>query len=260
MHKALNKKVYLTLFLFFIPLIIFAQDAESSALNNLAAQIAEKRSQVETLSNQLSLTKTEYNEQLRSIATQKTDIETQIKREEISLEQIRRDTAEFEDQIKKNRESIVEIKPVLLNTIEELIAYIKSGIPFQTDERVSEAQDLKTLIETGSADTGVVLARFWNLLESEFRLTTENGIYRQQAVIDGEQQLVEVARLGMVLLYFKTFDEKYGYALRTETGPEYTVLKDRTQQKQIETLFDSIRKNLREGFFELPNPMTAEQE
>jgi hypothetical protein len=76
-------------------------------------------------------------------------------------------------------------------------------------------------------------------------------------VLDGEEQLVEVVRLGMALLYFKTWDDRYGYAVPVSTGWEFRVASKREQQ-QIAVLYNSFRKNLREGFFYLPNPGTGD--
>ena len=45
---------------------VFAQDTDDP-LRNLAQRIAEKRSEVESLSNELELMKTDYNEQMRSV-------------------------------------------------------------------------------------------------------------------------------------------------------------------------------------------------
>ena len=67
-------------------------------------------------------------------------------------------------------------------------------------------------------------------------------------------QLADVAKLGMVLLYFKTFDGQVGKAIQTEQGWEYKIVSEREDRKRILCLFDSMEKHIREGYFELPNP------
>ena len=232
---------------------VFSQ-TNQEALENLAAQIAEKRSQVEALSNQLDLQKAEYNERLRSIATQQADVETRIKREELNMAKLERDMEEYSARIMDNRTSMREIKPIIMNVLDEMRSYISTALPFQTDSRLAELDSLERLLDEGRLDEASILARIWNTLEAEFRLARESGLYRQTITLNGEQQLAEVARLGMAIMYFKTFDEKFGYVVPAGSGWEYRIASSRDEQKQIEVLFDALRKNLREGYFVLPNP------
>lgn len=234
------------------PVLLFAQDA----LANLASRIAEKRSQVETLSNELELTKTEYNEQLRSLATQQADLETQINRERMRLQQIEQDLEKARSRIDTNRATIEDVRPLVARVLADTRSYIASGLPFKVDERLAEVDTLERLLAEGNLESENTLARVWNLVESEFRLTAESGLYRQTIVVDGRSQLSEVARLGMVLLYFRTFDGSYGYAVSQESEWRYRVAEDRDTEARIATLFDMLRRNLREGFFQLPNPMS----
>jgi len=52
----------------------------------------------------------------------------------------------------------------------------------------------------------------------------------------------------------KTLNDKYGFAVRSPEGWRYTRSRSREEDRQIALLFDSLRKNLREGFFTIPNP------
>lgn len=235
-------------------MILFAQE-DVDVLTNLANQIAQRRARVEALSSELEMIKTEYNEQLRSLSTQKTDLETQLKREELRMDQLDRDIEDYSLRLEDNRASMEEIEPVVLGALSSLGETVKKGLPFQVFERQAEIDDLYGILEDGRVDTGTILARAWNMVESEFRLTSENGIYRQTIQVGGEEQLVEVARLGMVLMYFKTFDDRYGFVVPQNGEWSYEYVKDREKEGMIMDLFDTLRKNLREGFFMLPNPM-----
>ena len=238
-----------------LPVVVFAQTSQD-ALANLARRIAEKRSQVESLSNELELTKTDYNEQLRSLATQKADVETQIKREQLRLQQIEQDLEEYQASIQQNEAVLDDLEPLLAQVLERTRSYIENGLPFQVSDRLSELDTLERLLQEGSLEADALLARVWNTVESEFRLTTESGIYRQTIELAGEPQLAEVARLGMALMYFRTLDNQYGYAVQRDGEWEYRAAQGRDETQQIAELFDSLRRNLREGFFELPNPLS----
>ncbi len=245
--------LWVTVMIGIVPVITYAQTSDE-ALSNLAERIAEKRSQVESLSAELELAKTEYNEQLRSLATQQADVEAQIKREELRLDQIEQDLEEYKARIEQTRSALEDIEPMIARILVELETYIQNALPFKVPERLEEVETLKRLLDEGSLETGKLLARIWNMVEAEFRMTAESGLYKQSIEIDGSSQLAEVARLGMVFMYIRTLDERYGYVVPAGNGWEYKVTEDREEQQQIAELFDSLRKNLREGFFDIPNP------
>lgn len=245
-------------FLFLNIQLVTAQNNDETLIN-LANQIAERRSQVEVLSARLDLIKTENNEELRSLASQKADLETQIKREEIRLQQVDRDMEQYRTRLEDNRASMAEVEPLVRNLLLGLKEYIAWGIPFQAPQRTAEVEKLLEMLEDGRVDSSSILSRTWNMVESEFRLAAENGLYRQTIELNGEEQLAEVARLGMVMLFFHGFDDDYGYAVRTPDGWEYRRLEDRKSKEQLAVLFESFTKNLREGYFELPNPRAEEE-
>lgn len=240
-----------------LPFVAFPQESQE-ALANLARRISQKRAQVESLSDEVQQTKNQYNEELRSLETQIADVETQINREELRLRQVEQDLQEARRQIERARTSGDEIDPLVAQVLTQLKGYIRNGIPFTVAERVAEVEELEQMLADGNVQSQTILTRTWNMVESEFRLTSESGIYRQTIEVGGEQQLAEVARLGTVLLYFKTFDDRYGYAVPAGEEWTYEFAKNREETQQISNLFDSLRKNLREGFYAIPNPYAYE--
>lgn len=250
-----NRSKTVVIAVLFLIILNPAIGATDESLNNLANKIAEKRARVEALSSELDMVKTEYNEKLKSISSQKSDIDIQVKREELKLIQVERDFEEFRLRIEDSRASMDEIYPIIVSALKSLKMNTEKGLPFHISERVSDIEKVEQVIEDNRIDAGAILARVWNMLEAEFRLTSENGIYRQTIEIHGEEQLVEIAKLGMVFLYFKTFDDRMGYAYLEDNKWNYDYVYSREDENQISELFDSLRKNLREGYFELPNPM-----
>jgi hypothetical protein len=228
------------------------QDEE---LRNLAAELAKKRSQVETLSTELDLKKSRMRDQLKSLATQKAELEIQIKKEEMKLSQIEQDLSKHEDRVSRKKVSETTLKPVVIERIQELKNYVQGALPFKLSERAAELEKLEELVTTNKLEPEKALARLWTLLEAELRLTHENGLYRQSIVIGGENQLADVVKLGMVLMYFRTFEGQVGYVVRAGNGWEYKVINGREDRKRILYLFDSLEKHIRQGYFELPNPL-----
>jgi len=68
--------------------------------------------------------------------------------------------------------------------------------------------------------------------------------------------LVDIAKLGTVFLFFQTRDNQSGMARRTEDGGwKYELVDNTADMERIKNLFDSLKKQIRQGYFELPNPL-----
>lgn len=236
---------------------LVAQTSQES-LSALALKITEKRSQVEALTSELELLKTSFNEDLRSLAAQKADVETQINREKLRIDQLERDLAEVRQRLSVDQGQLADSLPLVVRVLERLRMYVSTALPFQREGRLAEVDTLIRLADGESIEPGTLLARVWNLMESEYRLSGENGLYRQSLVIEGREQRVEVARLGMVFLYFRTPDGRVGMAVPGAQGWSYRVETNTERRKAIESLMDSLRKNLKEGYFVLPYPYAQE--
>lgn len=232
---------------------VFAQTSQD-ALTALANRIAEKRAQVEALSSDLDLVKTEYNERLRSFASRQADLETQIQREQLRLTQLERDLADLRSRLGSDRVRLGDAVPLVRRILARTKEHVRQGLPFQVEARLGDLQTLERLLEDQNLDPASLLARVWNQLEAEYRLTGESGLYRQTVRVGGREQMVEVARLGMALLYFRAFDGQVGWARRLRDTWVFEPVTTDEDRKRINDLYEALRKNLREGYFPLPNP------
>lgn len=240
------------------PVLVFPQTTQE-VLSNLATQIAQRRARVETLSEEVAQTRESYNEQVRSLAAQIADVEVQINRERLQLQQLDQDLERLRSEIAAAEGSVTDVEPIVRSALASYRNYVNRALPFQREDRLEEIANLEQILDDGNVEPRTVLTRLWNTVQSEFRLTGESGLFRQTIEVDGESQLAEVARLGMVLMYFRTFDDRYGYVVPAGDGRwDYLVATDREDARRISELFEALRRNLREGFFDLPNPYGEE--
>jgi hypothetical protein len=144
------------------------------------------------------------------------------------------------------------LKPVLLDAIDGLRRQIASGIPFKQAERLAEIDELKRQVEAGTLAPPRGANRLWAFYEDEFRITRETGLHQQTIRIGDEQLLADVAKVGSVMLLFKTDDDRVGSARRGPSGWSFEVATDEAEQTRIVALFDSLDKQIRQGYFELP--------
>lgn len=232
-----------------------ATGSKKDAIDELSERLIALRGEVEDLSAELLLAREEQKQRLSALATQKNDLQAKRKREQLNQEKLRQT-------LERNRQAALDagadselITPILLNAIHQLKKEMQTRLPFKLDERIAELDRFRNQVTSGALAPSRAANRLWAFYEDEIQLNRENGIYRQTITLNDERLLVEVARLGMALLYFRTEDERYGYAKRTDNEWKYHLIEDGAGIKQVAYLFDSLEKQIRTGFFQLPNPL-----
>jgi hypothetical protein len=109
-------------------------------------------------------------------------------------------------------------------------------------------EELEALIVSNTISSERALNKIWSFVEDEISLTKTNTIHKQTIEIEGEEKLVDVAKIGMVMLFFQTAEDRVGYLEESEF--RYA---SKEEEKLILGLFDSIKKGIRAGYFQIPN-------
>ncbi len=224
-------------------------------VSNLSEKLIELRGEVEELSAELNLAREEHKQRMATLVAQRSELEGRIKRARASRDKLQKELDRKLDLARNAGANDELLKPVLLQALEKARKRVLFGLPFKIDERLEALQDIRDQLNKGVMSPSRAATRLWAFYEDEIRLTRENGIYRQPVDIEGEIILADIARLGMVMLYFVTTDDRYGVVLNRNNDWEYQVVEEADGTKHIADLFDSLRKQVRSGYFELPSPL-----
>jgi hypothetical protein len=220
-----------------------------------AAELAKLRREVETMSQELTLANEDLRSQLKAIEAQKVEIEVQIRREELRLAQIDGEAASRKAELEQFNTRGASLIPAVRDSIAKIRGAVESGLPFHRTERLQELDGIESQLEQGAITPEAATARLWAFTEDELRLARENGLDRQVVTVDGAEVLADVARLGMVALYFRTDGGVVGTAVRGSDGTwSWRALEGRDAQKYVGTLFEKLAHGIRSGTFVLPNP------
>lgn len=228
-------------------------ETDAGAVEQYAENLADLRTEVESLSGEVELVKDDLRGRLRALETQKTDLEAQIRREEIRLAQLDRAVSEQRDLAARTNADGEVLMPVLKTSLAMLRESIGRGLPYHTTDRLAEVEKLENQLAQGTLRPQRATSRLWQFVEDELRLTRENALDRQVIELDDEEVLVDVARVGMVALFFRTSDGRFGRAVRSGDGWTWQVESSGAASDRIENLFDSLEKQIRVGWFEVPD-------
>jgi hypothetical protein len=231
-----------------------AAPALADQATDFAKRLSTLRGDVEALSAKLSSLTADNRDELRSLARQKADLELELKKEDVRVAKLQAAVAQKRAAIQEDKGRDAEITPLFERNIVQVRKHVTASLPFRTEERLGELGKLEEQLRTGLLSPPRALSRLWTFVEDEFRLTRENGLYQQTVSVDGQEHLADVVRIGSIALFFKTSDGSVGHAVRSEDGRyKYDVVSDAEGKKQVLTLFDNFRKQIRAGYFELPN-------
>lgn len=241
---------------FVAALVAFVLAPETHAQDNidrLSERLIELRGTVEDLNEQLDVLKDEHKTEMQSLAAQKAELETNQNRLQTQVKQLEERLAENRKKANEAGAGSEQLEPVLYQAISGLRQHIERGLPFKRQERLSELSEIETKLGNGSIGANRGANRLWAFFEDEIRLTKENGLYSQTVPLGNEDVLADVAKLGMMMLFFKTQDERIGRAVETGSGWNFEIMEGGSDS--VVRLFDSLQKQIRQGYFVLPNAL-----
>jgi len=147
--------------------------------------------------------------------------------------------------------------PVLLRHLQGLRGQVAGGFPFKIGERLGALEEIETRLQSGVVSPERSFNRIWAFVEDELRISRENAIYTQSINLQGENVLVDIAKLGNAMMFFRTRDLRYGRATQTPGGWRFEIVDHPEHSEQVAVLFDSLRKQIRQGYFRLPNALPS---
>lgn len=224
----------------------------------LTSRLIQMRGQVDQLQNELNLKREEHKNRMTYLTAQQTEMEASRDREALRVRQLEQDLAHMKEQVAAAGATSEVLTPVVLRYLAELRSAVRTGFPFKVGERLAELDEVESQLNSGVITAHRAFNRLWAFVEDELRITRENAIYTQSISLHGENMLVDIAKLGNAMMYFRTRELQYGRAVETAEGWRFELLESAADQERVARLFDSLRKQIRQGYFQLPNALPAE--
>lgn len=230
-----------------------AQQGERDDLDALADELVRLRGEVESLSERLAETRARHRTEMQSLSAQRGDLEATLRQEQLRIRQLEQDLAENRERAREAGIAGDELVPVAGAAIDDLEQHVRNGIPFKVGDRINALEEIRSSLESGAQPASRIINRVWSFYQDELRLTSENGLYSQTIPLGGDEVLADIAKLGTVALYFTTKEGVAGQAIERNGNWSFVELDSGADIDRVRDLFDSLQKQIRTGFFTLPN-------
>ena len=250
--KLMMKKLLTGLLLSFIVTSSFAA-SEIEAMQNISQELVNVRQQIETLHSEISYEKEKYRDQMRSYSTQKSDLGVRVSRAELNIKDLQRELNKLTEQNREKSRPQEEIVPVIKLSIKDLRTSVSKSLPFKLDQRLQALGEIENRLDTGIITPNKAANQLWAYVEDELMLGKSSGIYNDIVSIDGQDKLVKVLRIGKVAMFYKVDDGLYGLTKQENGQWKQHLLDDSDSISEMDKLFDSFNKNIRNGEFVTPN-------
>ena len=225
--------------------------------NNMAESLMKLRADVEQLDASITDDKDAYKASMKSLLRQKNDLESVVAREDLKIKQIQRELTKVRKEIKEAGKNTEGLTPLIMNALDRLEANVKASLPFKTSERLADIEKIRSQLNAGLIAPQKALALTWNAYGDAIRMTKENGIFKQTIKIGSQDRLAEVARIGTVAMFYKLPDDSVGFVDKDSSGWYYKEVINKEEKEQVLALFDSFKKQIRSGYFTLPNAIAS---
>lgn len=237
-------------------LVVVFPAAAQDSLDTLAEELIALRGEVQSLNTALQDAKEQHRSRMSSLEQQRGELQAERNRVQLKIRKLEEGLDETRKQATAAGVGAEELKPVVLDAIAERRRALGDQIPFKVDDRVAELDDIERQLKTDVLTPHKAANRLWGFYEDELGLASENGLYRQTIELDGRERLTDVARVGTVMMFFRTAEGRYGRAVSGGSdGWRYEYIADAEDADRVAGLFDAMEKQIRTGYFTLPNAL-----
>lgn len=245
-----NMRIVAVIFMIFCLVTAASAQQDTEAMAETLIQL---RGEVEDIQSELQIQQAEHAQSMAYLNTREVELTANLDRELLQIKQAESDLANIQEKIKALGIDSKHMAPEVLTMIEHVSVVVDSGIPFKQQARKEVLLTIKRQLNSNKMTAQQAINQTWAFIEDELRLSKENGLYSQTINLDGHETLVEVAKLGTVLMYFRTKQNKYGHSFLDKNDEwSFKLLDSESEQQTVATLFDSLQKQIRQGYFELP--------
>lgn len=207
-------KITIAAALFSIPLGAIA--APGSGVS--AQALAELRAEVDETATALENERAAARDELAVLRAERAELERQVRAETTRAATLKRMRAEATTRSEERTEEARRWREPTMAAIAIAREHVHRTLPFAKTQRLEVLERIERDLSGARPDYARAVERLLRFIEEEEAMGREIALAQQRIDLEGEPQIVDVIRLGMALLYVRTQDGRYGWAVQGAQG------------------------------------------
>ncbi len=215
-------------------------------------RVASLRQEVDRLATELEDTRRQARDELSSLRAERAELERQVRLERVraaTLQELAREAQKAAEALDRDlREDLTPAREALSAARD----YLRRALPFRLEERAAALDRVEADLTAGDVARG--MNRLWRFVQEEDAMGGEVSLTQQSAELRGKRRLVDVARIGMALLFYRAADGTVAHAVWRDDEWRVQPIESPAAKATIHALFAALEDNRRFGFHELLLP------
>ncbi len=222
-----------------ILLCFLTQLTKASSLGEVQ-KIIELRQNVETVSQELDQQNQRQNAEIEMLVQRKNELELNFSRDRLKL-QVLKNKSEWNQNhkisgLKTSKSDAVFIKKWILG----LQNWVQRSLPINQESRLEQILEFEKRLQA-EEPVEVLIWDIWSFIDGEIKMTKSNQ-YELMNLPLADPTLAEVARIGMLQVYFKTPDKQYGYAVKNDKKWTYQITNQEIEKAAIQKILNAVKE------------------
>jgi hypothetical protein len=232
--------------------ILFLQTVcHADGATELSQQLIPLRSQMEKEAQNLESFQQSLDQQIQALQGQVLELNQNLSREKLKSKVLAEKTKRLMSFTNQGPTGTLEDQKFVSQWIEDLKVWVDGSLPFQKQQRLSKLEELSSRFKKKEPLEPLVWD-LWSFTSLELKNTKGFSNEVAQINLDGKLVTAEIAKLGMVHLYFKTTDQKMGYALKSKQGWTFQTAHSESELNAIDHIMKASRAKSFKNVYELP--------
>lgn len=226
-----------------VAMLLLGPRAVAAEEASLADRVSRSRIEVDDLAQRLRDRRREAQDDLAARRAERTDLERQVRLEEIRRQTLAQIRAERLDRASGLEGRAAKWRAPLAASIAAAKDHVERSLPYKRAERIETLERIEADLEIQHPDYAIALAKLWRFVEEEEALGRETSHARQLVRVDDERLLVDVVHVGMALLYLRAADGRLGWARPADDGWTFEWLREPEALEAVDALFTAFEEN-----------------
>lgn len=215
------------------------------------------RIEVERLAGELAQVRAEQTEQLAALRAERVELARALRAARSRNAQLRELQAQDAARDEAELTAAARGRAPAMAAIAAVRGHVRASLPFARADREAELDRIEASLQVSEPDLGRAMQRLWRFVEQDLALAGEIELTQQVVATDGAEQLAEVLRIGMAVMYVRAPDGTVAWTRRDGDGWRIDPIEDPASIADVRALFDAYHDNRGFGPAMLPLPSEA---